>query len=1172
MYSSSQNAQISHLMGGEDGQLTLHSNTTLKVLKNLKTSKIQSLDISHTPLQIQGSSLDLNSFRGPSTEFGFGTSARVLLDGDEYETRLYGTTHIKSGDLIVDGAVLSETGIALENVLVDDMFILCAEGGRESSTYSRIDLDAQNANLRLTSMASNGENSFVLVSPTTITMQSPVNVDISTSEVNINHGVFFCNDSATFNNVATFNSRVECLSNSSIDGNLWVKARTSLSGEVFISSQTNIFASLYCEHNLNVDNSAVVGRDLTVNENFYTLGKSTFGDDVSFAKTVNISGATTMLSDLSLAGTLNASGNATFRSDISIGGRVTTNGVDSTGSITGTNFDAVTGTVTCRNLTSSIGVIKSLKIVADSAIQAGSNPLFSVVDSTQTVDLLKCDVNGILSGDGIWKRFEFDLTSQSSSSLFPLLVLDDRSSSSAHSLIYFALVSSIANAKSNTLEGFVEVGGYFLSSTGQYDMRPLYNMDYQFFDTTQRAFAGLYCGTTGFTNGFVIYVQGGQTYSLRTTAKSARVSLTSLSGSDVGTSIFPVKNYTTEADIGSSSLTYVRRLWNGKQANAGVHIGGDNNPSIQLTDNAASDTLIISQSGITQSSNFPNFTFSNGLSCFNDFNTTKYSSASAVASNALNFSRSRGTSNLPTIVSSGDSLATIRVSGYDGSQFVEGASLKWVANGTIGASRIPTSLVISTQSNTGGTGTTEKFRVDASGNIGINVSAPTAKLHLLQTGTEPSIRVDNVSNDATPFVVDANGNVGINTLTPTASLDVVGSGVFRKTSSSDTTDLINTLDSNGGVLFKVPVNGQLSGQGIWKTFNISLSSQSASTFYPLLLQDTVSSGTAYIIHFDIYGGSSASSTTNTINSLTGFVQGGGWNGWRPFFDINFQWYNNSLRNFGTLHTGSQTFANGMVVYVRGGCNYDIRTTANVVQASTTTLTVGSSIFPLKQYTSAMTDIGGTLTNAYTHWNGYTASAGKYIGGTNAPRLDVARVDTDIVNTTTANSIPIMTTTARNTVFAANTDISGIFVYDSTVDSFIHRLNDGSLKSYKPYDFSQSSDLTPPVTGTSAPFLVSWDCGFGVEPMRRCVIVKCISDDFGYVAGATVELPNYVDGDGTKTSILSANGPVLSFCGDPWPNFMYIVGPTNAAVHGNVPGDSSVPTISKWKIAFRAWRY
>ncbi|MCP4708885.1 MAG: hypothetical protein GY869_09695, partial [Planctomycetes bacterium] len=53
------------------------------------------------------------------------------------------------------------------------------------------------------------------------------------------------------------------------------------------------------------------------------------------------------------------------------------------------------------------------------------------------------------------------------------------------------------------------------------------------------------------------------------------------------------------------------------------------------------------------------------------------------------------------------------------------------------------------------------------GNIGVSNSAPSAKIHIVQTSIADAFRVDDQVGDTTPFVIDASGNIGIGTTIPT---------------------------------------------------------------------------------------------------------------------------------------------------------------------------------------------------------------------------------------------------------------------------------------------------------------------------------------------------------------------------------------------------------------------
>ena len=89
---------------------------------------------------------------------------------------------------------------------------------------------------------------------------------------------------------------------------------------------------------------------------------------------------------------------------------------------------------------------------------------------------------------------------------------------------------------------------------------------------------------------------------------------------------------------------------------------------------------------------------------------------------------------------SGDGIGSISFQGADGSEFVEGAQISAVIDGTAGADSMPTRLEFYTSS----TATlSERMRIDSSGSVGIGTS-PSDKFHvsgntILQTGGNSSM-------------------------------------------------------------------------------------------------------------------------------------------------------------------------------------------------------------------------------------------------------------------------------------------------------------------------------------------------------------------------------------------------------------------------------------------------
>lgn len=87
-------------------------------------------------------------------------------------------------------------------------------------------------------------------------------------------------------------------------------------------------------------------------------------------------------------------------------------------------------------------------------------------------------------------------------------------------------------------------------------------------------------------------------------------------------------------------------------------------------------------------------------------------------------------------------------------------------------------------------------------NVGIGTTSPFGKLSVTNTGTGPSLLVeDTTSPDTTPFVIDANGNVGIGMLVPLSKLDLLGGaaiGSYAGVTTAPTNGLIVSGNSGFG--------------------------------------------------------------------------------------------------------------------------------------------------------------------------------------------------------------------------------------------------------------------------------------------------------------------------------------------------------------------------------------
>jgi len=87
---------------------------------------------------------------------------------------------------------------------------------------------------------------------------------------------------------------------------------------------------------------------------------------------------------------------------------------------------------------------------------------------------------------------------------------------------------------------------------------------------------------------------------------------------------------------------------------------------------------------------------------------------------------------------------------------------------------------------------TPRMVISSSGDVGIGITTPTAKLHVNNLNAGNSFLVEDSTNpDATPFVIDNTGNVGIGKLTPSTTLDISGSVII--TGSFDASSYPNKI-------------------------------------------------------------------------------------------------------------------------------------------------------------------------------------------------------------------------------------------------------------------------------------------------------------------------------------------------------------------------------------------
>jgi len=190
------------------------------------------------------------------------------------------------------------------------------------------------------------------------------------------------------------------------------------------------------------------------------------------------------------------------------------------------------------------------------------------------------------------------------------------------------------------------------------------------------------------------------------------------------------------------------------------------------------------------------------------FMTSQYSTDNLAA--RMHYRKSRGTFGSPSTIVVGDMLGRTRYSGYDGTSFLQMASIDVGTSGTIGTGRIPTYMTFSTATDAATSVLTERMRITASGLItlqGITSAFPALK----RSGTGLEIRLADDSAYAPLTCSTLNTSSTI-----TSSSTIIASGG---------NSTINTQGTNSGTsgtnnAFDVLKNfSPTSGTGIFNAFS-----------------------------------------------------------------------------------------------------------------------------------------------------------------------------------------------------------------------------------------------------------------------------------------------------------------------------------------------------------------
>ena len=325
------------------------------------------------------------------------------------------------------------------------------------------------------------------------------------------------------------------------------------------------------------------------------------------------------------------------------------------------------------------------------------------------------------------------------------------------------------------------------------------------------------------------------------------------------------------------------------------------------------------------------------------------------------FSKARGTVAAPLTVAAGDMIGQNLFRGYDGTNYLEMASINVGVSGTVGTGRVPTYMAFSTGTDAVTSVLTEAMRITNSNNVGIGTPAPVHKLDVLQTGTTTGLAAIKGLNSginvgtaygvygtatgasqtnvggyfsATGGVVNnyglivESGNVGIGTTAPSYKLDVNGeinasslrsSGNWVITGRGGMYNGISTdgvrLWANGILSLSGGTGASTSDQVVINQGNVGIGTTS-----PLSKLHSKESGAKTAVNYAGYFENIATNTTtDAIDKYGAYITStGGFTGLGGTATNNYGLYIDAVsggdNNYGLVVKTVPTTANGANVY------------------------------------------------------------------------------------------------------------------------------------------------------------------------------------------------------------------------------------------------------------------
>src|SRR5210317_1017059 len=202
---------------------------------------------------------------------------------------------------------------------------------------------------------------------------------------------------------------------------------------------------------------------------------------------------------------------------------------------------------------------------------------------------------------------------------------------------------------------------------------------------------------------------------------------------------------------------------------------------------------------------------------------------------------------------------------------------------------------------------------------------------------------DKYEDDDPKMIIESSGDVGIGTDNPAYTLDVNGT-------------------SNAATYYQNGV--ELYAQRRWE---VDLTGQSSANFYPVELKHPTYEGSPdlpdmFPVHFKVFGESLAGADSYNENTLVGYARGGGYSDHDEMYDVHYRRYSGGIneKRFEGLYQGTTNYAEGIVIYMRGGYRYSVLTDATEVNTYTSATTLGEAVFAIKDVDGD--DVSGTSAN------------------------------------------------------------------------------------------------------------------------------------------------------------------------------------------------------------------